>query len=564
LREEAPGIPVLILTGNEDEQLGVQAVREGAQDFLTKRHLLPALLGRAIRYAIERVRVGAELDSRARELAKNENRLRSIIEANGDAAIVVDRNGIVQFVNTAATALFAQDASSQLSRPFPYPIVPGAASEIDIVRDGRTAGVAEMRVVPLDWAGEPGHLVILRDITRIRKAQEMQLRSQKLAALGTLASGIAHDLNNILQTINSNVQLMTATLPPGHVFQENFRSILEASDRASDLASRVLKFSKPSAPRKEYLRVDSVIAEAARFLRASLPAMIEMHTHIEPNCPDVLANASEIHQVIMNLGANASHALTGRSHGTLQIDLETVDVTSETVAMLGDIREGRYVRLSVSDNGCGIPRDVLPRIFEPYFSTRPVGVGTGLGLAIVQGIVQAHNGTVTVYSHPDEGTVFRVYLPVVSTRMLTENAAPEPVSQSASIRGGGEKILYIDDEPQILTLNSKYLTDLGYEVKGFSDPAAAMRFFRQNPQSFDAVVMDLAMPRISGLDVAHEMLRVYPELNIILTSGYFSPSDSERAQAIGVKHLLVKPNILRQLGGLLAKMFVRSEDHEVR
>ena len=389
---------------------------------------------------------------------------------------------------------------------------------------------------------------MIEDVTAHKKAEEERTRletqlrqSQKMQSLGTLAGGVAHDFNNILTAISGNTQLALMDVPADHPAHISLVEIEAATSRATDLVRQILAFSRPQEPKRQVVNVPTVVAEALRLLRASLPATLEIRAHTEEGTPDIAADATQVHQVIMNLGANAAHAV-GDHPGLLEFLLTPVAVDASLAATSPELREGRYARLSVRDNGGGMDRATVERIFEPFFTTKKPGHGTGLGLSVVHGIVKGHGGAITVYSAPGQGTVFHVYLPAAA-RPTSEPTAPP----AASPRGAGQRVLYVDDEEQLIYLARRGLGKLGYHLTTFLDARAALEAFRAQPADFDVIITDLAMPGLSGLEFAAEIRLVSPGVPIILPSGYLRPQDTESAHRLGIRELLPKPASLDHL-----------------
>jgi PAS domain S-box-containing protein len=389
------------------------------------------------------------------------------------------------------------------------------------------------------------------DIDERKRFEETRLRSQKLESLGTLAGGIAHDFNNMLLVIQGNAQLAQDLTSKTDPVQENLLEISQAGERATDLVRRILSFSRPQKARHKVIEIAPVVEEALRLTRAALPAMVEIRTRLALQVPPVSADATQIHQVVVNLVTNAAHALGTRAGGLIEIDLATVAIgPAEAIGALAKLPHGQYARLTVRDNGCGISSGHLDRIFDPFFTTKPVGQGTGLGLSIVHGIMHSSGGTVTVQSEVGKGTTFHLYFPAAEKI----EAAAETALPPGHPRGNGQHILFIDDEDSIVRLGTLNLTRLGYRVTGCTSPVAALKEFRRDPAAFDAVVSDLSMPGLSGFDCAREMLAVRPDLPILLTSGYMRPEDEEQAREIGIRAVSGKPTALGDLGRTLSEI----------
>jgi PAS domain S-box-containing protein len=388
----------------------------------------------------------------------------------------------------------------------------------------------------------------IEDVTQHHQAEEdharleSQLRqSQKMQSLGTLAGGIAHDFNNILTAISGNTQLAIADLPPGHPALVCLAEVERASERAADLVRQILTFSRPQDLRRQVTKLDMVVDEALRLLRASLSSTITIRTSFDSGTPQVAAHATQMHQVIMNLGANAAHAMSDRG-GVLEMRLAPFLVDAELVRTSPDLREGRYARLTVMDSGCGMDAATVERIFEPFFSTKGQGHGTGLGLSVVHGIVRSHGGAIAVQSQPGRGTAFHLYFPAAE-----ETTAEVPPAPPVVLRGNGQHILYVDDEERLVFLAQRGIERLGYSFTGFTDPIQALTAFRERPSGFDLIITDLSMPGLTGLDLAAEILRCRSDVPIVLTSGYLRPQDEEVAERLGLHEFIAKPANLTTL-----------------
>jgi len=409
-------------------------------------------------------------------------------------------------------------------------------------KDGSAVVVASQWVLYRDANGNPIQILeVNADISARKKAEQLQLRSQKLEGLGTLAGGIAHDFNNILLAINGNARIATEDLPENHPARESLTEITKAGARAADLVRRILAFSRPQEFKRETLNLQSVVEEAMKLLRASLPATIEFRTHFSESVPAVVADATQIHQIVVNLATNAAHAI-GTKAGCIEFRTDSVWLNENSPELLAELQPNHYVCLHVKDNGCGMDRATLDQIFDPFFTTKKVGEGTGLGLSVVHGIMAKHGGAVRVYSELGKGTIFHLYFPASSGQVV---AKPETVQ--IALRGRNEHILYVDDEEGLVFLGKRLLERLGYVVTGHTDALKALEEFRANPHNFQAVVTDMAMPGMSGLEFARELLATRPDVPIIMTSGYVRPEDQEKALRMGLRDLLLKPHNSDQL-----------------
>ena len=404
--------------------------------------------------------------------------------------------------------------------------------------------------------GFAGYVGTCVDITERRRAEEMrhrleaQLRqSQKMEAMGTLAGGIAHDFNNLLAAIGGNLALVAMDLGKSHPAQENLGEMRRAVHRATDLVKRILTFSRPETHEQEPVQLGPVVLEAVHLLRSLIPAGIELSHHVEPDLPDVLANASQVHQVIVNLATNAWQAMDG-GPGRIDIRLDAWAVDQAMVDSHGELRPGPYVCVSVEDTGQGMAPATIERIFEPFFTTKSPGKGTGLGLSMVHGIARGHGGTVLVESELRKGSTFRVLFPACAD-VATE---PELPAVPHELRGDGEWVLYLDDEEPLVKLAVSFLERLGYRVSGYTRVEEALAAFRAQPEVFDLVVTDYNMPAMSGMDVALTVMSLRPSVIVALASGYLRPAEAEHARGLGISATIRKPYTLEELGEVVQRL----------
>jgi len=319
--------------------------------------------------------------------------------------------------------------------------------------------------------------------------------------------------------------------------------------RAAGVVRQILTFSRRQETERRVMELPPVIKEAIGFLRTTLPANVEIVSRYQPMIPPVLADATQIHQIIMNLGTNAAHAMREQG-GRLEIRVDAVEFDAAHAAQAASLRAGRYLHILMSDTGSGIDAQTLPHIFEPFFTTKVHGEGSGLGLAVVHGIVKNHEGAITVSSEPGRGTVFHLYFPALEVEPIRTNGRELKVSN-----GEGRRILYVDDEESIVTLATDDLQARGYEVTGFHLPEAAWEAFRANPQGFDAAVVDMSMPKLDGTELSRRILRIRPELPIVIVSGFVREEDAEKVYAAGIRKLLEKPSSVAKLGAVLELVF---------
>ncbi len=341
--------------------------------------------------------------------------------------------------------------------------------------------------------------------------EKQLIQTQKMEAIGTLAGGIAHDFNNILATIIGFSQLVGLSVAKDPKTEKNLQEVIHAANRARDLVKQILTFSRRTDQERRPLQMELVVKEGLKLLRASLPATVEIQQEMASNGGTVMANPTQINQVLLNLCTNAAQAM-GEDGGRLGVRLNLVEVDENMTFQVPDLQMGSYLCLEVSDTGQGIRPEILGKIFEPYFTTKPVGVGTGLGLAVVHGIVKGHGGAIAVKSEVGKGTTFRVFFPRLPAAGRVEvGSIPE-----AWRKGKGERILFVDDEQPLVEIARQALEHLGYGVEVRTSSVEALELFRAHPDGFDLVIADLTMPNLTGDKLAMEMLRIRPEIPILL------------------------------------------------
>jgi PAS domain S-box-containing protein len=373
-----------------------------------------------------------------------------------------------------------------------------------------------------------------------RRLEGRVQQSQRIESLGILAGGIAHDFNNILAAIMGYAELSKLRAARGESLGANMDQILAASNRARGLVRQILTFTRQAPKETVSVHLGPIVAEALRFMRSTLPSTIEIEQRLDAGCGPVLADATQIHQVIVNLAANAGHAMRERG-GVLTVALEPYFVTSAHPDPSAPAFAGEYVRLTVSDTGCGMAENVRERVFEPFFTTKEQGEGSGLGLAVSHGIVTSHGGTISVQSAPGEGSAFTILLPCT-------DEAPAPAAEGATpAPGRGERVLLVDDEGALALATERILSSLGYEVTTHTSSQSALGTFLSGPDSFDIVVSDQTMPGMTGLELAEQVRRVRPAMPFLLVTGFSHQIREGEAMRAAVDRILLKPYTLHQL-----------------
>jgi signal transduction histidine kinase len=384
----------------------------------------------------------------------------------------------------------------------------------------------------------------LEKVIEERKKAEARLRqTQKMEAIGTLAGGIAHDFNNILSSILGFTELAQMRVPKDHEIQSDLAQIFNAGNRAKDLVQQILTFSRKTDQELKPVQVRLIVLEALKLLRASIPTTINIKQNVVSKSL-VMGDPTQIHQVLMNLCTNAAHAMQ-EADSTLSVDLSDAEIDPLFARKHPGMEPGPHLKLTVGDTGCGIPEDVLHRVFDPFFTTKTKGEGTGMGLSVVHGIVTSHKGAITVTSEPDKGSTFTLFFPVIKPLQPLGERAESPVLK------GSERVLFVDDEAPIVELGERVLKSLGYTVIACSNSPEALEHIRNDPGAVDLVVTDMTMPHMTGDVLAREMLRIRPDLPIILCTGFSSKIDERKATEMGIRAFVSKPILRAELASAI-------------
>jgi len=512
-------------------------------------------------------------------LIVSEEKYRRITENMSDIVSEIDAHGIFKYIGPAHKKIFGDNPEDIIGRSVFDRVHPDDRESVaaDYVEGIRTKTVrdVEYRYQHKDghyiWIRSSGHplfddagevvgmIVNSSDISERKRADveraklESQLfQSQKMEAIGTLAGGIAHDFNNILGAIIGYTE-MAIDENQNKEYQEYLQETLKGAERAKDLVKQILTFSRQDDQDKKPLDIKILLKEAIKFLRSSIPTTIEIDQHLTNESCTILADHTQMHQIIMNLCTNAAHAMK-QTGGKLKIELSTMELAEGDLSNNSELQPGHYIKLTIGDTGHGIDPDNIKRIFDPFFTTKTKDEGTGLGLSVVYGIVKSHDGVINVESKVDEGATFNVYLP----RIIHEAVNIGNIS-GISI-GGKEQILFVDDERTLVNLGTRMLSSLGYEVTGITSSLEALDLFATAPQRFDLVITDMTIPKMTGIVLSRKILKIRPDIPIIICSGIREPGMEEQAKSLGIKAYCMKPLTKKELARVVREVL---DDREI-
>jgi PAS domain S-box-containing protein len=513
------------------------------------------------------------LQATVRRLRESERTYRELFERSLDVRYQTDSNGIITLITPSAEKTFGFRPDELIGKPMAdFYRDPSLRAnfleqlqsrgfienfETEIRRkDGSFITVSTNAAVRTDpqrtFLGVEG---VTRDITLVKKAQREQLlveeghrQNQKMEAIGTLAGGIAHDFNNILTAIIGFAEMAQQKVPPDDHLAHDIAGILRSGMRAKELVRHILIFSRKSSYEPTPVDLYLAVKEAIRMIRASLSPDIEIREQFKYRTGRVLADPTEIHQVIINLCTNAAQAMEEQGGGVLTVSLDREELSDEVLPVEFRMTSGPYLRLQIADTGQGIPEELLEKVFDPFFTTREIGKGSGLGLAIVHGIVRRLGGMVTIKSTHQAGTTVTVHLPEPVAEQHEQPGAPPDALR------GTEQILFVDDEQVVTDVTCKGLELLGYRVTPFTGSPEALEHFRSHPDDFDLVITDQTMPKMTGGKLAELLLGIRPDIPIIMCTGYSAIMDAEKAGQIGIRAFVMKPFDHKNLASIVRKV----------
>lgn len=391
-----------------------------------------------------------------------------------------------------------------------------------------------------DW------LIFYEDITEKKALEEQLAQTGKMEAIGTLAGGIAHDFNNILSGIIGYTELSLMDTDISSATQKNLRNVINAGERAKSLVKQIMTFSRHSDRELKPIRIKLVIKEALNLVRSILPTNIKIEQDINSDSL-IMGDSAEIHQIIMNLCTNAKHAMSDTG-GTIGISLNNIEEDEISNTLYNELSLSDYLELQIRDTGKGIDPNHIKRIFDPFFTTKKPGKGTGMGLSVVHGIVKRYKGAITVQSNPGKGTSFHIFLPTIET----DHA--EKTFVKRSLKTGTERILFVDDEGFQVDFGKQLLKRLGYKVATRTSSLEALTLFKKNPYNFDLIITDMNMPNLTGVELSEEVMKLRPDIPIILCTGFSDMINEERALQLGIKAFLMKPAAISEFADTIRKV----------
>ncbi|MCP3944650.1 MAG: PAS domain S-box protein [Desulfobacteraceae bacterium] len=517
---------------------------------------------------------------RTKALIEREKLLRSIFENAVVGMCLISTKGYLEMVNPALANILGFPLEKLLSKNisvFTHPDdIELSFKKFKLLLDGETQKIRfEKRYIHSsgstvwalvgtylvrDYEDVPQYFVtFIEDITDRKQAEDEKeylwsrlQQAQKMEAIGTLAGGIAHDFNNILAAIIGYTEIARMGCHSEQRVTKSLDKVLHASNRAKGLVQQILAFSHQANTKRILLQPASIVKDTIKMLRASLPTTIEISQNIVSKTGLILANSTQIHQIVMNFGTNAFHAMEETS-GRLDISLKETILSSEDLVHEPGVKAGTFVKLSICDSGPGIAPEIKDKIFDPYFTTKEIGKGTGLGLSIVHGIVKNYGGFISFYSELGEGATFHVFLPVIE-----KDLQPDETITVEQIPEGKERILFIDDEEILTEMGKNMLEKLGYQVTVRNSSFEALDTFQNQPDQFDLVITDQTMPGMTGSDIARKMIQIRPEIPIILCTGYSTIISEEKAKSMGIKEFALKPFFMRDIAVLIRKVLDKS------
>jgi two-component system cell cycle sensor histidine kinase/response regulator CckA len=562
LKKSGLEIPFILVSGSIGEDIAVEAMKQGAADYLLKDRL--ARLGPAVHHALEQARLSKERQQAQETLRASEEKFRQLTESINEVSWITSADlSTVVHISPSYEKVWGRTCQSLYEKPLSFTEGIHGDDRPDMIAalEGLMRGEKferEFRVVHPDgkvrWIHSRGAAVrnesgviyrlagIAEDVTQRINHERLALRSQRLEAIGTLASGVAHDLNNALAPIMMGVELLQADYPQESDILEMFRN---SARRATEMVRQLMSFAKGAEGDRVLVQPSRLVREMESMMKGCFPKNIQLSVKCNSKLPAILGDPTQLHQVLLNLCVNARDAML--SGGTLTLETLCVEIDTMYASSLHDAKPGKYVALRVRDTGTGIPPEIIDRIFDPFFSTKDPDKGTGLGLSTVAGIIKGHGGFMQVYSQPRKGSTFTAYLPVDRANSETEHIT----TAETQFRGHGETILLVDDEASIREMGRAVLQRLNFKSLTAIDGADALIQAAQHRSELWAIITDLRMPNMDGLTFIRMIRRMLPDIPIVMTSGRLEDSEAKELKILGVARQLDKPFTELQLGGML-------------
>ncbi len=582
ISNQSPDTIVIVVSGHASIKSAIKFIKKGAYDYIRKP-FEPEELLITVKNCLDHKRLESENNVINTKLIRAEECYKYLVKNSPDIIYMLDGQGNFKFISNTAERLLGFQIEQLIGEHYTTLIhdndLEKAKWSFNERRTGdRAASQMELRLKICDESGrfkdsKTGHLTIelksngiydepinkedkkfigthgvIRDISN-RKQLESQLKqAYKMEAIGTLTGGIAHEFNNILGIILGNTELALDDVPGWNPAHFNLEEIKTAGLRAKNVVRQLLSFIRKTDIKRQPISLIPVIKDALKFLRSTLTANIDIRQNIQDTADTILADPTQINQIMINLCTNAFHAME-ETGGTLSIGMQNVLLDDDSAVLIDpELTPGNYVKVTVSDTGPGIAPEIIERIFDPYFTTKEVGKGSGLGLSVVHGIVKVHKGAITVDSELGKRTTFSVFFPVTEEELVTESKSIE------ALPTGTEKILFVDDEESIVLIVRQMLERLGYQVEATMNPVEALELFRSSPDQFDLVITDMSMPQMDGDKLVKEILNIRSEMPIILCTGFSEKVTEENAKALGIKAFAMKPLAIRNLAMMIRKV----------
>ncbi len=523
IRAIQPDIAIVVLSGDVNPDVRQTALEAGAQDFIGKDDPAVQLLARAVLFAVEKMKV-----------QKYQHQIEELVNVDPDAVVVLDGDGMVQFINDAAEEMFGKTRMQIVGRPTEFPINENRNERFEFLRNGEKRH-AEMTVATIDWQGKSAFVASIRDVTERLRTEEKLAHSQKMEAIGQLTGGIAHDFNNLIQVIIASIEMLSDHTEGMPEVKKYTQSITLAADRAAELTRYLLAFARRQPLNVVPADINQLVENTLTFVRRLLGEDIELVIALTPELPAAMVDKPQFEAAILNLCVNARDAMP--DGGKLIVETSEAVIGEETSPGFEEVGPGRYIQIAVTDTGCGMAPEVVQRAFDPFFTTKEQGKGTGLGLSMVYGLAKQLGGHAKIYSEVGKGTSIRLLLPVSDT---TPVSSEEPILRG-EYAGRGERILVVEDNELVRHSVEVLLVGHGYRVVTMGDSTAALQWLAGGGQ-IDLLFTDIVLPgSINGRQLAEIVVQMRPDIAVMFTSGYTERAAAHAATLGEDADILTKP-----------------------